>query len=209
MHRPRICSIRYRPLGSGSRKSNPSIQKFPRAGECKNFSAYLTLVGETLMGYRVYDVMRAFDFLQSQNNIAKDKIATMGMSSGAAISMFAAAVDPRIKVAVASGYLSEMEESLLTRQHCICHYIPNLAKTFRLADLAGLVAPRLLLLETTEDDDGFPMKGALTAFADAKEIYTASGRPDQIIFFQTQGNHIFSGVEVFKKLEQLFNQEKN
>jgi dienelactone hydrolase len=159
------------------------------------------LFGESLFGYRVYDILRAIDYLQSRDDIRKDKIATIGISAGGAVSLLAAAVDTRVKCAVVSCFLNDIDSSLLSHNHCACNFVPNLGKEFRLSDIGGLVAPRLLLLEATKDDQTFPLSGAKSAFEETKKIYCALKAPENVILFQTKGDHQFDGHEAFKRLK--------
>ncbi len=187
-------------IAIGARAPAKLRKEFPQGNACNRYSHILQLYGENVMGYRVYDVIRAIDYMQSRNDIDKSKIATMGISGGAAVSLLTAAVEPRIKCAVVSCFCNEIDQSLVAFEHCACQYIPDLAKTFRISDIAGLVAPRLLILEASENDVGFPLKGALSAFAETKKIFTALKSPQNVILFQTKGDHEFDGRDAFKKM---------
>lgn len=188
-------------LGIGSRAAERIRKQFPQGTSCKQFEDLLNLFGESLFGYRVYDILRAIDYLQSRDDIRKDKIATIGISAGGAVSLLAAAVDTRVKCAVVSCFLNDIDSSLLSHNHCACNFVPNLGKEFRLSDIGGLVAPRLLLLEATKDDQTFPLSGAKSAFEETKKIYCALKAPENVILFQTKGDHQFDGHEAFKRLK--------
>ncbi len=191
-------------LGIGSRALDSMRKKYPQGSSCKQFEAHLNLFGDSLMGYRVYDAMRAIDFLQSRKDIKKDSIATMGISAGGAVSLLVAAVDPRVKCAIVSCFLNEIGSSLLDHNHCGCNYVPNLGKQFQMSDIAGLVAPRLLLLEATKDDQTFPFSGAKSAFEKTRTIYTALKAPENVTLTKTSGDHQFDGREAFKRLKSEF-----
>lgn len=188
-------------LGIGSRAADHIRKKFPQGQSCKLFEGTLNLFGDSLMGYRVYDAIRAIDYLQSRNDIKKNSIGTLGISAGGTVSLLTAACDTRVKCAVVSCFLNDIDSSLLTHDHCVCNYVPNLAKEFRLSDIGGLVAPRLLLAEASKNDHAFPLSGAKLAFQETKKIYSAFKAPQNVILFQTKGDHQFDGSEAFKHLK--------
>ena len=65
-----------------------------------------------MIGLRVWDVIRAIDFLQTRREIDQTRIATMGISGGGTVSLFSAALDERIKVGVVSGYFNTFRDCL-------------------------------------------------------------------------------------------------
>ncbi|MBA3994678.1 MAG: hypothetical protein C0469_14265 [Cyanobacteria bacterium DS2.3.42] len=194
-------TIAIESLGLGSRASYSKRKEFPQGQDCNQFDGPLNLYGDSLIGYRVYDALRAIDYLQSRNDINKDSIATVGVSAGGAISLFAAALDTRVKCAVVSCFLNDINSSLLSHIHCGCNYVPNLGKEFRLSDIGGLIAPRLLLIEASKNDHAFPLSGAKLAYEETKKIYSALKVPQNVILFQTKGDHQFDGYEAFKRLK--------
>jgi cephalosporin-C deacetylase-like acetyl esterase len=64
----------------------------------------------------------------------------MGISGGGTVSLFSAAVDKRIKVAVVSGYFNTFRDSILSLSHCLDNYVPGILNYVEMYDLAGLVA---------------------------------------------------------------------
>ncbi len=190
-------------FGSGIRQFPVSRTTIPQGATCGVMAGYTGAIGENVLGYRVFDVMRAVDYLQARADIDKNKISTMGISAGGALSLFSAAADPRIKAAVVSGFFNDMEFSLFSYLHCGCHYVPNLARALRLADIAGLVAPRLLILEASKQDTGFPLAGAVSAYKEARKIFTALRSPQQIRLFQVEGDHAFDGRSAFASLDAV------
>ena len=189
-------------LGSGARSSEASRKEFPAGRDCRTFGNTMALFGDTLLGYRIFDVMRAIDYMQSRQDVQKDKIATMGVSAGATLSLFSAAIDPRVKCAVVSCYFNDLRSSLMSHAHCSCHYIPSLATNLRIADIGGLIAPRTLILEASKADVGFPLKGALQEYIETQKIFKALNAPKNVLLFQTEGDHEFDGRDVFKVMNK-------
>ena len=113
----------------------------------------------SIHGKDVWDTMRAIDYLQTLDCVAADRIGMVGHSYGGHSTIFAAAVDPRIKAAVANGPVSAFREhgmhwavpkgaassqSLPAMRRYILD--PELPLPITFAQIAGLVAPRPLLV---------------------------------------------------------------
>jgi len=67
----------------------------------------MLLFGSQFAQYRVWDGMRAVDYLLSRPEIDPERIGCTGQSGGGTMTMYLAALDPRIKVAAASDGQSE------------------------------------------------------------------------------------------------------
>ena len=81
-----------------------------------------------------------------------------GLSGGGLQTLWAAALDKRIRCAVISGYMYGYKESLLDMPgNCYCNYVPHLYEYMDMGDIAALIAPRPLLIETGNRD---PLNGA-------------------------------------------------
>jgi hypothetical protein len=65
-------------------------------------------------------------------------------------------------------------------EHCADNYIPGILKVAETYELAGLVAPRRLLIVAGETDDIFPIDGVREAFEKAKAIFLAAGCEDNV-----------------------------
>jgi dienelactone hydrolase len=98
-------------LGHGERRQHPfkSQQDYPRpfrAGRQDYYFRYnagvqLSLVGESLMGWMVWDLMRGLDLLLSRPGIDKDRVILLGaVAGGGDPAAVTAALDPRVKALV-------------------------------------------------------------------------------------------------------------
>ena len=80
----------------------------------------------------------------------------MGISGGGTCTLFSAALEPRIRAAMVSGYLNTFRDCIMSVSHCIDNYVPGILNWAEMYDVAGLVAPRPLFAESGEKDDIFP-----------------------------------------------------
>jgi dienelactone hydrolase len=146
----------------------------------------------------VWDTMRCVDYLKTRKDVDDNRIGTLGLSYGGTVSLFSAALDPRIKAAIVSCYLNTYEEYWLTlHNHCGLQTVPGLLKYAEMADVAGLIAPRPALYEMGVHDEGFPIEVARKAFAHVKQIYELMGAGDRIDADEFPGRHEFSGRKAF------------
>ena len=66
--------------------------------------------GRTLMGERLWDLMRCVSYLESLPNVDQSRIGCGGLSLGGEMTMWLAAMDPRIAAADSSGWLTTMDQ---------------------------------------------------------------------------------------------------
>ncbi|WP_202552248.1 acetylxylan esterase [Ginsengibacter hankyongi] len=84
------------------------------------------LVNWTLSGLRVWDCIRAVDYLVSRREVDTSKIAAVGNSGGGQMALLITAVDTRIKVCAAGHPGGQMEKNYLPGQNLIDRQIFSL-----------------------------------------------------------------------------------
>jgi len=170
---------------------------------CDPASLSAFLFGQTMISWRVYDVIRAIDYLSTRKEIDPSRVGCMGISGGGTISFFSACIDERIKAAFVSGYFNTFKGSMMKLRHCSDNYVPNILKYFEMYDLAGLIAPRGLFIESgIKDTTCCPIKTAKLAFEKAEKIYKVFNAEDKIAREMFRGHHRFKGDKGFKKLKE-------
>jgi dienelactone hydrolase len=167
---------------------------------CHDAAMQALMLGRTLIGERVHDVDRAIDYLDSRGDIAMDRIGVMGNSGGGTVTMFSAAVLPRIAFAMPSCSFCTFRDSIMSIWHCADNYIPGLLKFAEMADIMGLFAPKPVVIVAGEEDDIFPIAGTRRAFADLQRIYTAAGAADGCHLIVGKGGHRFYAEDAWPVL---------
>ncbi|HXI91316.1 MAG TPA: alpha/beta hydrolase family protein [Blastocatellia bacterium] len=190
-------------LAFGCRRDDASRKKGAGQSSCQPAAGAALLFGQTMIGWRVWDVTRAIDYLLTRSEIDSSRIATMGISGGGTVSLFSAALDERIKVGVVSGYFNTFRDSILSLSHCIDNYVPGILNYIEMYDLAGLVAPRGLFIESGERDPIFPINGSRAAVRKAQDIYSVFGAPDKIGHEVFDDEHVFYGKGAFEFLKKM------
>ena len=160
--------------------------------DCHKSSMAALLIGRTVIGERVWDVQRAIDVLEKHfPQVDNQKIICMGNSGGGTTTFFAACIEPRISFAMPSCYFCTFGDSIAAIYHCVCNFVPNIRKFFDMGDLAGLIAPRPLVIVAGKDDDIFPIEGVKKAFSTAQSQYAAANAADNIKLVIGNGGHRF------------------
>jgi dienelactone hydrolase len=190
-------------LAFGCRRDEGARKKGAGQSSCQPAAGAALLFGQTMIGWRVWDVMRAIDYLRSRSEVDASRIATMGISGGGTVSLFSAAVDERIKIGVVSGYFNTFRESILSLSHCIDNYVPGILNYIEMYDVAGLISPRGLFVESGMRDPIFPIQGSRAAVRKAQEIYSIFGAPDKFGHEVFDDEHVFYGKGAFEFLNRM------
>ena len=189
-------------LAFGGRRDDAARKAGPQVESCRPAACAAVLLGQTMGGWRVWDAMRAIDYLATRPEVDASRVATLGASGGGTTSLLTAAVDERVKVAVVSAYFNTFRDSIMSISHCPDNYVPGLLHDMEMYDIAGLVAPRALFVESGRNDRIFPIAGSQTAAGKAREIYAAFGVPQQFGYEVHDGGHEVHLVGAFDFLKR-------
>lgn len=190
-------------FGFGHRRDTTARGKGGGSSSCQPSSGAAFLLGQTMVGWRVYDAIRSYDYLSTRPDVDMDRLAIMGISGGGTTSFYTAAIDQRVKVAVVSGYFNTFKDSILSISHCIDNYIPNVLKYAEMYDIAGLIAPRALFIESGTEDTIFPIDATRSSYERAKEIFNVFNAKDKLDIEIFDAGHSFYGVKAFQFLKQV------
>lgn len=189
--------------GFGRRRDAAARRSGPGTSSCGRDSTAALMLGETMSGWRVWDAMRALDYLETRTEcVDPSRLAVMGISGGGLVSLFTAALDTRISACVVSSYFNTFAASVLSIDHCVDNYVPGLLQLCEMPDLAALVAPRALFAVTGDTDPIFPIGAFNEAVGEAQQIYQAFGQPDRFASEIFEGGHRFHGEGAFPFLRQ-------
>ncbi len=181
-------------LDFGYRRDELTREKGPHATACQPAAGSALLRGETMISWRVWDVMRSIDWIGTRPELAADRVGCLGISSGGTCTLFSAALDLRIKAAFVSGYLNPFRDSIMSISHCIDNYVPGILNWAENYDIAGLIAPRPLFSERGDQDPIFPVAATRESYARAKRVYEVFGAGAHIQQEVFAGEHSFHGV---------------
>jgi dienelactone hydrolase len=159
--------------------------------DCRSHWVHSLLAGRTCIGERVWDVARMIDWATSLPGVDGSRLLMIGNSGGGVLTLYAAACEPRITAAVSSCAFS----SLLGRDglvhHCDCNAVPGILRFGELWDVAGLIAPRPLLVVNGAHDPHHSPDDVAAAAERLRQIYAAAGAKDSFAHLTGEGGHRF------------------
>ncbi|MCL2512965.1 MAG: acetylxylan esterase [Oscillospiraceae bacterium] len=165
------------------------------------------LLGRTMIGERVWDVMRALDAaLENFGRIDGEKIAVMGNSGGGTTSYYAACLEGRLSAAMPSCAVCTYEASIASLHHCSCNYVPRIGEYFDMGDLAGLIAPKKLVVVAGKEDRIFPIDGVKKNYAAIEKMYAEAGCPDNCRLVIGEEGHRFYAADAWPVFIDMFNE---
>jgi hypothetical protein len=145
--------------------------------------------GWTLMGKRLWDLIRCVDYLQTREDVDPQRIGCAGLSLGGEMAMWLGAMDPRIQATVSAGFLTRMDQ--MEQNHCLCWKFAGLRERADFADIYALIAPRALQCQNgaMEPPTQFTPALALEAMAEVWPVYRDLGAPDNAELLIHGGAH--------------------
>jgi dienelactone hydrolase len=107
-------------------------------------------------GERAFSVRRAIDWLLSQPNVRKDRLFMFGLSLGGEVTTITSGLDPRIEMAIVTGFSPDMRVMDLHGNHpCYLWDHADIHEYLDVSDWEALTAPRPLVVETGKVDFTF------------------------------------------------------
>jgi hypothetical protein len=194
--------------GFGERREpNKQGDKALLNSSCHELTLAGAPLGLTVQGMWTWDLMRLIDLLCKDPRVDSKRIGCAGLSGGGMQTLDLAAIDTRVKAAVVSGYFYGVREALqVTNGHCMCNMVPHLWEHFDMGDIAALIAPRGLLIETGDAD---PLNGASnlanvkSQVAITRKTFAAFGVSSKLRHHIFKGNHRWSGEEAIPWMKEM------
>jgi dienelactone hydrolase len=188
-----MAAVAIEPMAFGCRRDAKNKAKGLGQSACQPVAGAALLLGQTMIGWRVYDVMRTIDWIETRKELDAKRVGCMGISGGGTCTTFSAALEPRIKAAMVSGYLNTFRDSIVSLSHCIDNYVPGILNYAEMYDVAGLIAPRPLFVESGEKDNIFPIAASNASFERVKKVYATFDATSVIEHETFDGPHSFWG----------------
>ncbi len=173
--------------------------------DCYQPAVQALLLGRTLIGERCWDIKCALEAVYRLfPTVDKSRTALMGNSGGGTTTFYASALFTFVSAAMPSCAFSGFLPSIGAQKHCICNYVPGIMKEFDMAELAGLIAPRPLVIVSGQHDGIFPLESAREQFEIARTRYYAPlGAEDSIRHVIGAQGHRFYAAESWPVFEHL------
>src|SRR5262245_39490687 len=166
-----MAAVAIEPMGFGCRRDELNARRGLSQKGCEPLAGGALMLGQTLIAWRAWDIMRTLDYIGTRLELDSSRVGCMGISGGGTATLFSAALEPRIRVAMVSGYLNTFRDSVGSLAHCVDNYIPGILNWAEMHDIAGLIAPRPLFVESGEKDNIFPLHASVDSFQAVRAIY--------------------------------------
>ena len=175
----------------------PDVRSFGETGsyhtgdwkQHEHFTQMLLLHGRVALGVFLEDAKKALDVLESLPEVDGTRIGVGGVSLGGQLSLYLAATDPRIKVAVVQGYLASFHGTDLSWLHCVCQYIPMMGRTMDFSDIAMLAAPTPLRFVMGNRDPRFTPTESQEQFDRLEPAWDLLDAGDHLSMVRHAGGH--------------------
>jgi predicted GH43/DUF377 family glycosyl hydrolase/poly(3-hydroxybutyrate) depolymerase len=182
------------PIGEEERHATGRLGT--RAHDPRSVSERADKAGRLVMGKLVFDTMRGIDFLMERDDIAHHRIGVAGNSLGGAKAGWMAALEPRIKMAIVSGWAYQ-DIALRTKY---CTKLPNqrMRELISWSEYAALAAPDCAVKIMNGDadwvidreDDQSAWRGMDTAVNQASSVYSTLHAPGKLqSWYEPDGGH--------------------
>jgi dienelactone hydrolase len=190
-----LAAVAIEPMAFGCRRDPLTRSKGLGSSACQPTAGSALLLGETMIAWRVFDVMRTIDWIETRAELNAKKVGCMGISGGGTCTLFSTALEPRIRAAMVSGYLNTFRASVMSVAHCMDNYVPGILQWAEMYDVAGLIAPRPLFSEGGDRDPIFPVEATRQSFMRVRDIYQVFGSPNAVQQEIFPGVHEFHGAQ--------------
>jgi dienelactone hydrolase len=172
--RERPPSITPERIAAFNRRSSESEQLLGRT---------IYAAGFTWAGVMYWDDIRTVDYLARRPEVDPTRIGCVGLSLGGLRTVHLAALDDRIKVAVAVGWMTSFPPQL--KRHVrntigFTKLVPGLYKYLDYPDVAALAVPTPLLVINGSKDALFEPSAVQASFEKLASCYKKAGAPDLV-----------------------------
>ncbi len=158
---------------------------------CRAQLIHCLLAGRTAIAERVWDMQRILDWALTQPNVHPDKVIMTGNSGGGVVTAYAAALDPRIHIAIPSCSFTSVTSAEGFVFHCDCCLTPGIRNWGDLSDVGGLIAPRHLLIVHGPADGLHHRADVERNAAAVARIYRAAGAENRVALKWGDAGHRF------------------
>jgi cephalosporin-C deacetylase-like acetyl esterase len=147
--------------------------------------------GYTPAGVECWNGIRAIDYLVTRPDVDPERIGVTGISGGGASTVWIAAADDRVQVAVPVSGMSDLEcyvTDTVINGHCDCMFLYN-TYGWEWTTIAALIAPRPLLFANSDNDRIFPMSGNRRIIDRLRKLYKLYDKLDLVDDHVSKGGH--------------------
>lgn len=151
------------------------------------------LLGWNTASFRVWDGMRALDYLASRPEVDASRLGCMGNSGGGTLTTYLSALDERIMASAPSCYISSLQQvcAALGPQDAEQNLFGQLAFGLEHSGWLLLRAPAATCVCAAQKDM-FPIQGTYQTLAEVTSVYARVGAPERVMLAEYEGPHAWA-----------------
>ncbi|MBM4047112.1 MAG: alpha/beta hydrolase [Planctomycetes bacterium] len=169
----------------------PDLGRRHDGRSCRSQLIHCLIAGRTAMGERVWDMERFTDWALANLPVHDRDLLMLGNSGGGMVTTYAAACDTRVQIAIPSCSFAPYVRLWGQVTHCDCNLVPGILRFGEFHDVAGLIAPRPLLIVHGRRDPLHQPEHVAQAMEGLRRIYEAAGAADRVQLAYGDGGHRF------------------
>ncbi len=143
--------------------------------------------GASIVAFEIYCISRTLDCLLQRADVDASKCGMLGLSYGGFYTLYTMAYDTRIKVGFSAACYNDR---MVYDWHDMVW--DGSAASFLDAEVAGLCAPRRLIIDIGREDTVFDYRSGATQQERTCAFFEAAGVGDHLLFNVWDGGHRFS-----------------
>ena len=182
----------FDPMGQGERVmfSERGAKRPGATTEHSLAGAPAILLGRTLANYRMWDAMRAYDYLETRSDVEPTRMGMLGHSGGGMMTILTTPLEPRIRAAmsccaVTSFYHKTKAMLMADPEQIVPAIYPNGVDH---PEMIATVAPRAFLIGAVLRDF-VPLDGTRRTYDETKHIYEMLGKPENFAKVESDNTH--------------------
>jgi hypothetical protein len=144
-HGGAICAINLRGMGLSAPRPPNGGPDFYRGMQSEEEFAWTNLVlGSPVIGQRVWDIMRAVDYLNSRSDVDASQIRILGSGSAGLAALMATTLDKRVRSALIRRALATYISVVDSEDYVLAldWFVPGILQHFDIPDITAAIYPR-------------------------------------------------------------------
>lgn len=180
--------------------SSPGMAKETR----RNTDRRLRLIGTTITAVEVTKIVRSLDVILRRPEADPSRVGMVGLSYGGFYTLVVTAIEPRIKVAVSSGYYGAQEGRYEKDELSVPSDLEFSSRftLFRDSDLMALICPRPLQIQAGAQDEIHDVETGRKMAPHSAAYYSKLGLGDRFEHVVFEGGHEFHDESAWAFVEK-------
>jgi len=181
-----IITLVFDPIGQGER-----LESWRDHGHLD-----LLLVGQSQLGWMVWESIRALDYLLSRPEVDPQRVGMTGASGGGLNTFFTTAIEDRFACAIPVAYPCTFSAAMQAERDLnwedgtdVCNQVPQVMSYAEMSDIASLFIPKPYMILSGTRDKIFPFAGVHQIASAIRHNYELAGVPERFLFAEFDEEH--------------------